>query len=322
MKKVVALLVCVVIVLVGYILSDKFEITKKNSEQIDIEVGEKYFDMGSKAYKENDINKAFKLFEKSCDAGYIDGCVIFGGFYYEGKGVAQDYKKAFDLFNKACNEENKGGCHGLALLYKTGSGVSKDENKAQEYFKKSCDLGYDSACEEISNKENTLSQKVPESFKKAEIEFKNNNFSKARSSARKACEEEYMDGCGMLGVLLSMHIVERITEEKNEEEKKDLREKLLKTLADTSNLCLENNSKYACKVGRFVLLFSGGKLNEYTFNIFKKSCELDASECSWIASFYKEGKYVSKNLQQAKMYYKKSCNAGNKNSCEEYRKLN
>ena len=322
MKKVVVLLVCVVIVLVGYILSDKFEITKKNSDQIDIEVGEKYFDMGSKAYKENDINKAFKMFEKSCDAGYMDGCVTFGGFYYEGKGVAQDHKKALEIFKKACNKENKGGCYGLALLYKTGSGVSKDKNKAQEYFKKSCDLGYDSACKEISNEENILSQKVPENFKEAEREFKNNNFRKARSSASKACEEEYLEGCGMLGYLLSADMTEMLYKTKNEVEKKDLREKFLKVLVDTSNLCLENGSKYACKVGRFILLFSGGKMNEMTFNIFQKSCELDAKECDWVASFYKEGEYVSKDLRQAKIYYKKACNAGNENSCENYRKLN
>ena len=50
--------------------------------------------------------------------------------------------------------------------------------------------------------------------------------------------------------------------------------------------------------------------------------ELDAKECDWVASFYKEGEYVSKDLRQAKIYYKKACNAGNENSCENYRKLN
>lgn len=322
MKNLAIILCCIIVALLGYIFFSKFEITKKNNAQSSIKTGEEYFDLGSKAYEENDINKAFKMFEKSCDAGYMDGCVTFGGFYYEGKGVAQDHKKALEIFKKACNKENKGGCYGLALLYKTGSGVSKDENKAQEYFKKSCNLGYNSACKEISNEENILSQKAPESFKEAEREFKNNNFKKARSSASKACEEGYMDGCGMLGVLLSASMIEMLTKTQDENEKKDLREKFLKVLVDTSNLCLENGSKYACKVGRFILLFSGGKMNEMTFNIFQKSCELDASECSWIASFYEKGEYVSKDLRQAKMYYKKACDAGNNNSCENYRKLN
>ena len=84
MKKVVVLLVCAVVLLVG----DK-----------------------------SGIESSFGA-EKACDSGNMRGCYNLGFMYTNGNGVEKDFSKAVQLFKKACDGGNMHGCSGLDITYR------------------------------------------------------------------------------------------------------------------------------------------------------------------------------------------------------------
>ena len=97
MKKVVAALACVMVLLVGYIVLDK---SGTESPSFDA--------------------------KKACDAGDMRGCHDLGVMYADGNGVEKDFKKAAELFKKACDSDIADGCRMLGALYANGNGVEKD----------------------------------------------------------------------------------------------------------------------------------------------------------------------------------------------------
>ena len=87
MKKVVVLLVCVVVLLVGDTVLDK-----------------------------SGIESSFDA-KKACDAGDMRGCHDLGVMYADGNGVEKDFKKAAELFKKACDGGNMHGCRSLDIIH-------------------------------------------------------------------------------------------------------------------------------------------------------------------------------------------------------------
>ncbi|MCI7024032.1 MAG: sel1 repeat family protein, partial [Campylobacter sp.] len=83
MKKVVVLLVCAVVLLVGDTVLDKSDIESS---------------LGAK---------------KACDSGDMLGCSNLGSRYAIGNGVEKDLGKAVELFKKACDGGNMPGCYNL-----------------------------------------------------------------------------------------------------------------------------------------------------------------------------------------------------------------
>ena len=88
MKKVVAALACVMVLLVGYIVLDK---SGTESPSFDA--------------------------KKACDAGDMRGCHDLGVMYADGNGVEKDFKKAAELFKKACDGGNMHGCRSLDIIH-------------------------------------------------------------------------------------------------------------------------------------------------------------------------------------------------------------
>ena len=76
MKKVVVLLVCAVVLLVG----DKSGIESSFDPKKDYEQGEAF-------YNNKEYDKAAELFKKACDDGNICGCNNLGAMYEKGNGV-------------------------------------------------------------------------------------------------------------------------------------------------------------------------------------------------------------------------------------------
>ena len=101
MKKVVAALACVMVLLVGYIVLDK---SGTESPSFDA--------------------------KKACDAGDMRGCHDLGVMYADGNGVEKDFKKAAELFKKACDGGVVFDCSTLGAMYVKGNGVEKDFKKA------------------------------------------------------------------------------------------------------------------------------------------------------------------------------------------------
>ena len=87
MKKVVVLLVCAVVLLVG----DKSGI---------------------------ELPRAVELYKKACDGGNMLGCTNLGSMYANGDGVEEDFSKAAKLLKKACDGGDMNGCRSLDTIYK------------------------------------------------------------------------------------------------------------------------------------------------------------------------------------------------------------
>ena len=92
MKKVVVLLVCAVVLLVGYIVLDKSDI------ELPIFGANKAYKQGITFYDNKDYDKAFESFKKACDGGNMPGCYNLGVMYEYGKGVEEDFSKAAQLY--------------------------------------------------------------------------------------------------------------------------------------------------------------------------------------------------------------------------------
>ena len=79
MKKVVVLLVCAVVLLVG----DKSGIESSFDAK-------KAYEQGKAFYDNKEYDKAFESFKKACDGGDMDGCRNLGVMYEKGKVVEKD----------------------------------------------------------------------------------------------------------------------------------------------------------------------------------------------------------------------------------------
>ena len=143
MKKVVVLLVCAVVLLMGDTVLDKSGIELPSFG------AKKDYEQGIAFYDNKDYDKAFESFKKACDGGDMDGCRNLAIMYEKGKGVEEDFSKAAQLYKKACDGGEVRGCVGLGVMYTKGNGVEKDLGKAAELFKKACDGGEMLGCHNL-----------------------------------------------------------------------------------------------------------------------------------------------------------------------------
>ena len=83
MKKVVVFLVCVVIVLVGYV------VLYKSGTQSSFDANKAY-KQGIAFHNNKEYDKAFELYKKACDGGEMHGCYNLGTIYANGNDVEKD----------------------------------------------------------------------------------------------------------------------------------------------------------------------------------------------------------------------------------------
>ena len=108
MKKVVVLLVCVVVLLVG----------DKSGIELPSFGAKKAYEQGKAFYDNKEYDKAFEPLKKACDSDIADGCRMLGALYADGNGVEKDFSKAAELFKKACDGGDMNGCRSLDLIYR------------------------------------------------------------------------------------------------------------------------------------------------------------------------------------------------------------
>ncbi|MDY6124250.1 MAG: tetratricopeptide repeat protein, partial [Campylobacter sp.] len=132
MKKVVVLLVCAVVLLVGYIVLDRSGIELPS-------FGAKNdYEQGIAFYNNKEYDKAAELFKKVCDGREVRGCNNLGVMYDKGNGVEKNEQKAVELYKKACDGGEMSGCGNLGTMYAKGEGVEEDLDKAVQLYKKAC----------------------------------------------------------------------------------------------------------------------------------------------------------------------------------------
>jgi len=94
-----------------------------------------------------DEDKSFEYYQKSCDLGYSDACMVIGSAYYYGYGAKQDYSKAEKTLSQACSEGDANGCFLVGSMYDLGQGVVRDTTKALKFYKDACNYGSKKGCE-------------------------------------------------------------------------------------------------------------------------------------------------------------------------------
>ena len=95
MKKVVVLLVCAVVLLVGYVVLDRSGI------ELPIFGANKAYKQGIAFYNNKEYDKAFEPLKKACDGGNMRGCNGLGVMYANGNGVEKKRTKSSRAIQKS-----------------------------------------------------------------------------------------------------------------------------------------------------------------------------------------------------------------------------
>ena len=90
--------------------------------------------------------RAVELYEWACDRGAMQGCMVLGAKYEGGRGVAQSDTRAAELFQRACEGGEMRGCVNLGEIYEGGRGVAQSDTRAAELFQRACDGGVMEGC--------------------------------------------------------------------------------------------------------------------------------------------------------------------------------
>ena len=131
MKKFLVLLVCAVVLLVGYMVLDRSGIelpsfgAKNDYKQEKVFYDNKTYEQEKAFYDNKEYDKTAELFKKACDGGEVLGCFNLGIMYATGNGVEKDLGKAVQLYKKVCDGGEMRGCRGLDIIYAKGNGAEK-----------------------------------------------------------------------------------------------------------------------------------------------------------------------------------------------------
>ena len=93
------------------------------------------------AYVRQDYAEAMRLARLAADAGDVDGQVLVGFLYQEGRGVAQDDSQAMHWYRLAADQGLAGAQGRVGLLYAQGLGVAQDDIQAMHWYRLAADQG-------------------------------------------------------------------------------------------------------------------------------------------------------------------------------------
>jgi TPR repeat protein len=103
------------------------------------------------AYTAGDYAKALDIYSKICHFEDSKGksCFMAGYFYSQGIGVSRDIIKSLYFFEKSCEKGYLYGCLELGWIYGVGIKI-RDEKYAKYLFEKLCKEGYEEGCKGLS----------------------------------------------------------------------------------------------------------------------------------------------------------------------------
>jgi uncharacterized protein len=93
-----------------------------------------------------DERRAVALFKQACDGGNQEGCGNLGICYANGTGITPDPYQGFALLNQACSRDIVWACGDLAGMYENGLGVGKDLVRAAALYGQVCEAGDAEMC--------------------------------------------------------------------------------------------------------------------------------------------------------------------------------
>lgn len=89
-------------------------------------------------------------FEKLCDEGDGNSCLLAGTWFSDGMMVSPDDKKAIMFYEKGCSLNDFESCCNLGRRYMNGQGVEQDYIKAALYYEKACNAGWKCGCDGLA----------------------------------------------------------------------------------------------------------------------------------------------------------------------------
>lgn len=105
----------------------------KNEGEFSCSILADYYKKG--IYIEKNIDKAFSLYQKSCDSNIAFACTNLAELL-ENKRDKNKANNIIDILQKACDLEDGAGCIFLGFMNERGLEITKDINKAQELYTK------------------------------------------------------------------------------------------------------------------------------------------------------------------------------------------
>lgn len=82
----------------------------------------------------DNLQRAQDLSERACEGGWTPACISAGQALLFGSGVPRDSERGLELLERACTEETGEGCIVLARVWQDGLGVEADPSKAETYY--------------------------------------------------------------------------------------------------------------------------------------------------------------------------------------------
>jgi len=100
-----------------------------------------------------DYAGAMVLYEATCEANVVDGCVMAANILRYGLGaVPMDEARALGYYQMGCEVNHSGGCYHLGVAHRTGAlGAAKDIHRARTLLSKACDGKETGACEDLAD---------------------------------------------------------------------------------------------------------------------------------------------------------------------------
>ena len=105
------------------------------------------YELGFKAYQEDDLVVAMSSLERAAEAGHPQAQALLG--YILDK--AEDNEAAVRYYRMAADQGNAEGAYWLAALYANGEGVPKDYPEAFRWFLVAAEAGYGPAIDVVAN---------------------------------------------------------------------------------------------------------------------------------------------------------------------------
>lgn len=299
-----------------------------------------------------------KNLHRGCEQGSANACFQLGVAYYEGKDdkghvLDLDYYKARKAFERGCDRDNATSCYNLGYMHQKGEGGDVSKPRAVELFKKGCELGDTTACTKAAtayregqgtsadlvvavkmarrgcDKEDKEACALYKQFAALPGSGGAGGLTAEVGQLGESCEGGNADACFELGT--------RYDEGKGTGTDKP------KAALAYKNACDKSDLRGCHNLG--VMLIEGEGIPRNVGNGFKllnqacdkgqkKSCEVmlgklnkacndnDADACTVMGRFFIKGeKGLESNITKGVDYLRRGCKLGDKDGCDDLRKL-
>ncbi len=247
--------------------------------------------------KEKDAKKAFKLFEKGCEANNGASCLELGLLIEAGTVTKKDTNRAKELALRACELKDSTACFVVAHAYEKGNGAfEKSVSKSNDYYYKSCEYGELKAC------------KAPMEIDIAKLSDQTGK-SDVAIKAEKECLENNFESCNKVGsyYLLGLNVP-----------------KNLQTSASFFKKACDGDFNFGCR--NLGLAYENGNgvakdINK-ALDYYKTACQKKAGGgCYDAGRIYDNGTEVTRNQRLAIMLYIDACDLKNDKACTRLTQL-